>query len=170
MIAWQERRRDNQLQHRLTGQRDHQDDPTAKIRIVAGTGVCVRGSACRIRTSANSTVTCLYSAEVAAGAIDAPHLLQRRESGGSSVPHAAQIKPVAVSPPPQSALGSTPVSFHRWPAVSVISPRHLKRSFETLVCRLELNQSAHHCRPMMMCWWRSGWVWVRLGLTSNSKL
>ena len=21
---------------------------------------------------------------------------------------------------------------------------------------LELNQSAHHCRPMMMCWWRSG--------------
>jgi hypothetical protein len=34
---------------------------------------------------------------------------------------------------------------------------------------LELNQSAHHCRPMMMCWWRSGWVWVRLGLTSSSK-
>ena len=32
---------------------------------------------------------------------------------------------------------------------------------------LELNQSAHHCRPMM-CRWRL--VWVLLGLTSNSKL
>jgi hypothetical protein len=31
---------------------------------------------------------------------------------------------------------------------------------------LELNQSAHHCSPMM-CRWRL--VWVRLGLTSNSK-
>jgi hypothetical protein len=29
----------------------------------------------------------LYSAEVAASAIGAPHLLQNRESGGSSVPH-----------------------------------------------------------------------------------
>ena len=38
-----------------------------------------------------------------------------------------------------------------------------------LKCGLEFNQSAHHCRPMMMCWWRSGWVWVRLGLTSSSK-
>jgi hypothetical protein len=38
-----------------------------------------------------------------------------------------------------------------------------------LICALALNQSAHHCRPMMMCWWRSGWVWVRLGLTSSSK-
>ena len=32
------------------------------------------------------------------------------------------------------------------------------------------NQSAHHCRPMMMCWWRSRWIWVRLGLMSNSEL
>ena len=31
---------------------------------------------------------------------------------------------------------------------------------------LELNQSAHHCSPMM-CRWRL--VWVRLGLASNSK-
>ena len=35
---------------------------------------------------------------------------------------------------------------------------------------LEFNRSAHHWRQMMMvCWWRWGWVWVRLGLTSNSK-
>ena len=35
---------------------------------------------------------------------------------------------------------------------------------------LELNQSAHHCSPMvMMCWWRLGWAWVRLGLVSNSR-
>src|SRR6478752_9563408 len=38
-------------------------------------------------TSAKSTVTCLYSAAVAAGLTGAPHLLQNRESGGSSVPH-----------------------------------------------------------------------------------
>jgi hypothetical protein len=31
-------------------------------------------------------VTCLYSAAVAAGLTGAPHLLQNRESGGSSVP------------------------------------------------------------------------------------
>jgi hypothetical protein len=42
-------------------------------------------------------------------------------------------------------------------------------SFETLISRLALNQSVHHCRPMM-CWWRSRWVWVRLGLMSNSEL
>ena len=37
-----------------------------------------------------------------------------------------------------------------------------------LEIELELNQSAHHCRPMMVMWrWRL--VWVRLGLMSNSK-
>ena len=51
-------------------------------------------------TSANSTVTCLYSAEVAAGVIGEPHLLQNRESGGSSVPHDPHRNPVAVMPSP----------------------------------------------------------------------
>jgi hypothetical protein len=47
-------------------------------------------------TSANSTVTCLYSADVAAGLIAAPQLLQNRESGGSSVPHDPHTKAAAV--------------------------------------------------------------------------
>src|SRR6516165_8451281 len=51
-------------------------------------------------TSANSTVTCLYSADVAAGVIGAPHLLQNRESGGSSVPHDLHPNPVAVMSSP----------------------------------------------------------------------
>jgi hypothetical protein len=52
---------------------------------------------------------------------------------------------------------------------SPLPPSKPRLTFETLVCRLEFNQSAHHCRQMMMCWWRLGWVLVRLGLTSNSK-
>ena len=43
-------------------------------------------------------------------------------------------------------------------------PSRTERSLEI---DLELNQSAHHCRPMM-CRWRL--VWVLLGLVSNSKL
>ena len=55
----------------------------------------------RIRTSANNTVTCLYSAGVAAGVMGAPHLLQNFEfSGGSSVPHDPHPKPVAVMSSP----------------------------------------------------------------------
>ena len=50
-------------------------------------------------TSANSTVTCLYSAAVAAGLTGAPHLLQNRESGGSSVPHDPHNCPAAVTAP-----------------------------------------------------------------------
>src|SRR6478672_4213882 len=45
-------------------------------------------------TSANSTVTCLYSADLAAGLTGAPHLLQNRESGGSSVPHDPHTVPL----------------------------------------------------------------------------
>src|SRR6516164_2678529 len=47
-------------------------------------------------TSANSTVTCLYSADIAAGLIGAPHLLQNREFGGSSVPHDPHTKAATV--------------------------------------------------------------------------
>ena len=77
-------------------------------------------------TSANSTVTCLYSAAVAAGLTGAPHLLQNRESGGSSVPHDPHDSPAAVTAPRPSPVPSTSVSCHRWSAMSVISPCHLR--------------------------------------------
>src|SRR4029077_2294617 len=66
-------------------------------------------------TSANKTVTCLFSAAVAAGLTDAPHLLQNRESGGSSVPHDPHNSPAAVTTPRPS---STSVSCHRWSTMS----------------------------------------------------
>src|SRR6476661_970426 len=47
-------------------------------------------------TSANSTVACLYSAGAVALATAAPHLLQNRESGGSSVPHDPHTTAAAV--------------------------------------------------------------------------
>src|ERR1700747_378982 len=77
-------------------------------------------------TSANSTVTCLYSADLAAGVIGAPHWLQNRESGGNSVAHDVHDSPVAVSLPPPSPLPSTSVSFHHWSTMSVIWPGHLR--------------------------------------------
>src|SRR6185295_17935568 len=73
-------------------------------------------------TSANSTVTCLYSADRLSCVTGAPHSLQNLELGGSSVPHDPHGSTVAVSPPPPSPLGSTSVSCHRWSTVSVISP------------------------------------------------
>ena len=47
-------------------------------------------------TSANSTVTCLYSAGVGAVATAAPHSLQNFEFGGSSVPHDPHTTAAAV--------------------------------------------------------------------------
>src|SRR6478672_13506938 len=46
-------------------------------------------------SAANNAVTCLYSA-FAAGLIGAPHLLQNREFGGSSVPHDPHTTAAAV--------------------------------------------------------------------------
>src|SRR6476620_2669912 len=77
-------------------------------------------------TSANSTVTCLYSADRLSCVTGAPHSLQNLEFGGSSVPHDPQSSPVAVSPPPPSPLGSTSVSFHCWSEMSGISTCHLR--------------------------------------------
>src|SRR6185437_6321372 len=54
------------------------------------------------------------------------HLLQNRESGGSSVPHDPHNSPAAVTAPRPSPAPSTSVSCHRWSAVSVISPCHLR--------------------------------------------
>ena len=47
-------------------------------------------------TSANNTVTCLYSAGVVAVATAAPHSLQNFAFGGSSVPHDPHAKAAAV--------------------------------------------------------------------------
>jgi hypothetical protein len=47
-------------------------------------------------TSANSTVTCVYSAGVVAIATGAPHSLQNFEFGGSSVPHDPRATVAAV--------------------------------------------------------------------------
>jgi hypothetical protein len=47
-------------------------------------------------TSANSAVTCLYSAGVVAVATGAPHSLQNFEFGGSSVPHDPHTMAAAV--------------------------------------------------------------------------
>src|SRR5271163_4130790 len=62
-------------------------------------------------TSANSTVTCLYSADRLTCVTGAPHSLQNFEFGGSSVPHDPHGSPAAVSAP--RLLSSTSVSFHR---------------------------------------------------------
>ena len=101
-------------------------------------------------TSANSTVTCLYSADRVACVSGAPHSLQNLEFGGSSVPHDPQSSPVAVSPPPPSPLGSTSVSFHRWSTMSVISPCHIRHEVLRLsyVVRFETSGTAEQIRSI----------------------
>src|SRR6185437_476076 len=74
-------------------------------------------------TSANSTVTCLYSADRLTWVTGAPHSLQNLEFRGSTVPHDAHDSPGAVSPP--SPLVSTSVSFHCSSAMSGILLCHL---------------------------------------------
>jgi len=86
-------------------------------------------------TSANNTVTCLYSARVEGGVIGVPHLLQNRESSGNSVPRRAR-QPCSCQSTATIAAG-----VH----VSMVSPlvidfRHIAvpsstPSFETLECR-----------------------------------
>ena len=92
-------------------------------------------------TSANSTVTCLYSAAVAAGLTGAPHLLQNRESGGSSVPHDPHNSPAAVTAPRPSPVPPTSVSCHRWSTMSVISPSHLRDEVSRLSYVVDLETS-----------------------------
>src|SRR3954468_16521661 len=98
-------------------------------------------------TSANSTVTCLYSADWAACLRGVPHSLQNLEFGGSSVPHDPQSSPVAVSPPPPSPLGSTSVSCHRWSTMSVISPCHLRHEVLPLYVVTFETRCPDHCAP-----------------------
>jgi hypothetical protein len=78
-------------------------------------------------TSANSTVTCLYSADwVAACMSGVPHSLQNLAVELDGAPQESQESPVSVSPPIPSPLGSTSISFHCWSPMSVISPCHLR--------------------------------------------
>src|SRR5262249_16409610 len=85
-------------------------------------------------TSANSTVTCLYSADRLPCVTGAPPSLKNLEFGCSSVPHDAHD--TAVSAP---RVSSTPISCHCWSTMSVISQCHLRHellrpshvSFET---------------------------------------
>src|ERR1700741_2525363 len=59
-------------------------------------GPTVAAMSIECTTSANSTVTCLYSAGVRAVATAAPHSLQNFEFGGSSVPHDPHTTAAAV--------------------------------------------------------------------------
>ena len=65
-------------------------------------------------TSANSTVTCLYSADRVACVSRVPHSPQNLAVGLDCAPQEPQNNLVAVNPPPPSPLGSTSVSCHRW--------------------------------------------------------
>jgi len=71
----------------------------------------------------------------------APHSLQNLEFNGSCVPHDPHGSPVAVSAPWPS---STPISFHCWSAMSVISLSHAH-----VVCP---RRSERGTRPQ----WRGG--------------
>src|SRR6476646_5725668 len=77
-------------------------------------------------TSANNTVTCLYSADWVAWVSRVPHSPQNLAVGLDCAPQEPQNSPVAVSAPPPSPLGSTSVSLHCWSMMSVISPCHLR--------------------------------------------
>src|SRR6185436_15124513 len=77
-------------------------------------------------TSANKTVTCLYSADRLTCVTGAPHSLQNLEFSGSLVPHDPHDSPDAVTAPRPSPVPPTSVSFHRWSAMSVISLRHFR--------------------------------------------
>src|SRR6476619_4912924 len=77
-------------------------------------------------TSANKTVTCLYSADGVALMRGVPHSLQNLAVVLDCAPQEPQNSPVAVSPPLPSPLRSTSVSCHRCSLMSVRSPCHLR--------------------------------------------
>src|SRR3984893_9918799 len=87
-------------------------------------GPTVAAMSIECTTSANSTVTCLYSADRLTSVTGAPHSLQNLEFGGSSVPHDPHGSPAAVSAP--RLLSSTSVSCHRSRTMHPISPCHLR--------------------------------------------
>ena len=107
-------------------------------------------------TSANRTVTCLYSADRLICVTGAPHSLQNLEFGGSSMPHDPTAVPSRSRPPLTTLLSSTSVSCHRWSAMSVVSPCHLRHEvlrpsyvivFETISRQLRSGLSARFPQP-----------------------
>ena len=73
-------------------------------------------------TSANNTVTCLYSADWVAGASGEPHSLQNFAVAPNRAPHAHETLATVRAPGP-SPSSSTSVSCHRWSDLSAISHR-----------------------------------------------
>jgi hypothetical protein len=69
-------------------------------------------------TSANNTVTCLYSAGVVAVATAAPHSLQNLEFGGRSVPHDPHDSLAAVISPDPARCRSRQILCHHRPEQS----------------------------------------------------
>src|SRR5258705_2316337 len=89
-------------------------------------GPTVAAMSIECTTSANSTLTCLYSADFVADVTGVPHSLQNLALGGSSEPHDPHGSPSAVSAPTPSPPGSTSVSIHCCSTLSVISPCYLR--------------------------------------------
>src|ERR1700738_2897089 len=102
-------------------------------------GPTVAAMSIECTTSANSTVTCLYSADRLTSVTGAPHSLQNLEFGGSSVPHDPHGSPAAISA--LRLLSSTSVSCHCWSEMSVISPCHLR--YEVLSYLVPPGTHAH---------------------------
>src|SRR5262249_16102986 len=94
-------------------------------------------------TSANSTVTCLYSADRLTCVTGAPHSLQNLECGDVSVPHDSQESAAAVSAPRPSPVTSTSVWCQRRSAMSATSTCHLRDE----VSKLRTSPSRHRVGP-----------------------
>src|ERR1700731_2237472 len=86
-------------------------------------------------TSANRTVTCLYSADRVACVTGAPHSLQNLEFGGSSVPHDPHGRPaLSADTQEESHTRHAPTLY-----ICESGPRDtgdLRRSSASLRCRM----------------------------------
>jgi hypothetical protein len=99
-------------------------------------------------TSANNTVTCLYSADWEAFAAADPHSLQNLAVAARSVPHDPQVMAAAASAPQPSPLSSTSVSFHRWSDMSAKS--HLGRRLIRLSPPQQRPSTAFTSAPVLI--------------------
>src|SRR5271157_2773661 len=88
-------------------------------------------------TSANSTVTCLYSAWASPSSTGEPQLWQNRAFSRGSMPHVRHAAMAVTRPPPIPAPGSHRIgdrTLHE--ALLALQLVMTIRSFETLICRL----------------------------------